>query len=200
MTSGNFRNTVNNIFLRNQSPNWLDKFFLLDVEKNNYLQPLGEQHNFHGRNVIKRLARSLEQNGIPQLLRHADRNSMQFSVESRVPFLTSSMANLALTMPESYLISNQGETKSIFREAMRGIVPDMILDRKDKIGFLTPEKDWLFENASFFRNHMEQGINSPIFNQGILMEEFNRCIENKKSSRDLWRWINFVRWCQLNDL
>lgn len=81
--------------------------------------------------------------GLPALLRHADRNSMRFSIESRVPFLTTEMAEFLLSVPEPFLVSPQGETKSIFRAAMRGIVPDDILDRRDKIGFATPEKDWL---------------------------------------------------------
>ena len=69
------------------------------------------------------------------MLRHGDRNSMYWSIESRVPFLTIDLAEFVLSLPESYLVSRDGETKYIFREAMRGIVPDEILNRRDKIGF-----------------------------------------------------------------
>jgi asparagine synthase (glutamine-hydrolysing) len=192
--------TLENLFLRDRTPSWLDKNFLSDIDANANFKIDGKTSEFHGRNVINRLVTSLQQNGIPQLLRHADRNSMEFSVESRVPFLTKSMADMTLTLPEKYLISNEGETKSVFREAMRDIVPDMILDRRDKIGFLTPEKQWLHENSLFFRDYLIQGINSPIFNQPTLIKEFDRCIENVQSSKDIWRWINFVRWCQLNNM
>lgn len=85
------------------------------------------------------LALSLSRRGLPQLLRHGDRNSMRFSVESRVPFLTLELVDLLLSMPEEYLISQNGETKNIFRAAMRGIVPDDVLNRRDKIGFATPK-------------------------------------------------------------
>ena len=73
------------------------------------------------------------------LLRHEDRNSMANSIESRVPFLTTDFAEFLLSLPEEYLVSKSGETKSIFRESMKGIVPQRILGRKDKIGFATPE-------------------------------------------------------------
>ena len=92
-----------------------------------------------GRNLSNKLRNVLMGNGLATLLRHADRNSMHWSLESRVPFLTIEMAEFALSLPESFLLSNEGKTKYIFREAMRGIVPDEILDRKDKIGLGTPE-------------------------------------------------------------
>jgi len=88
-----------------------------------------------GRRLVAELGLSLTRRGLPALLRHGDRNSMRFSVESRVPFLTTDMADLLLSLPESYLISPRGETKHVFRAAMRGIVPDEVLNRRDKIGF-----------------------------------------------------------------
>jgi asparagine synthase (glutamine-hydrolysing) len=81
-------------------------------------------------------------NSLVALLRYDDRNSMSHSVESRVPFLTPAMARLCLSFPDEFLISRNGVTKHVFREAMRGIVPDEILDRRDKIGFAPDKQDW----------------------------------------------------------
>jgi len=81
-------------------------------------------------------------NGLQALLRYDDRNSMSHSVESRVPFVVPAMARLCLSFPDEFLISRSGVTKHIFREAMRGIVPDIILDRRDKIAFLPDNKSW----------------------------------------------------------
>jgi asparagine synthase (glutamine-hydrolysing) len=89
------------------------------------------------------LIESIETSSLPGLLRFEDRNSMAHSVESRVPFLTTALADLALGLPSSYLISSAGETKHVFRQAMRGLVPDEILDRRDKIGFVPTESRWL---------------------------------------------------------
>jgi asparagine synthetase B (glutamine-hydrolysing) len=68
---------------------------------------------------------------------------MAHSVESRVPFLTTGLADLALGLPPDHLVSGTGVTKHVFRLAMRGLVPDEILDRRDKIGFVPTESRWL---------------------------------------------------------
>jgi asparagine synthase (glutamine-hydrolysing) len=94
-----------------------------------------------GRELLKEaLYTSLVENGLHQLLRYEDRNSMAFSIESRVPFLTPALVNFIFSLPEEYLITPDGTTKAVFRKAMRGIVPNAILDRKDKIGLLLPKK------------------------------------------------------------
>lgn len=86
-------------------------------------------------------------NGLPMLLRFEDRNSMAHSVESRVPFLTTSLVEFMLSLPEEYFIDDAGESKSIFREAMRGLTPDEVLDRRDKLGFETPQTTWLMQQG-----------------------------------------------------
>lgn len=148
-----------------------------------------------GRRVMAELALCLSQRGLPALLRHGDRNSMRFSVESRVPFLTLDMVELTLSMPESYLISPQGETKHIFRAAMRGIVPDDILDRRDKIGFATPEQEWLLGMAGQVRSWLVEELQLPFLDQAAMLAEFDRVVAGRQAfSWQVWRWINFCRW------
>lgn len=148
-----------------------------------------------GRRVIEQLAKSLQQRGLPALLRHADRNSMRFSVESRVPFLTVPMANLLLSLPEDYLISRNGETKSVFRAAMRGIVPDAVLDRRDKIGFATPERDWLVSLSDKLRVWLQDSDAVPFINRDALLQSFDAVMAGKaRFTWQVWRWVNFVRW------
>ena len=67
---------------------------------------------------------------------------MAFSVENRVPFLTPRLVELLFSLPEEYLLAPDGTRKAVFRHAMRGLVPDQILDRRDKIGFSVPTVDW----------------------------------------------------------
>lgn len=150
-----------------------------------------------GRRVMAELALSLSQRGLSALLRHGDRDSMRFSVESRVPFLTLDMVNLLLSMPEHFLISPQGETKHVFRAAMRGIVPDAILDRRDKIGFATPEQDWLLSMASTVREWLRADLGLPFFDQTKVLQEFDQIAAGKKAfTWQVWRWVNFCRWHQ----
>jgi asparagine synthase (glutamine-hydrolysing) len=148
-----------------------------------------------GRRVVAELALSLTRRGLPALLRHGDRNSMRFSVESRVPFLTLDMVNLLLSLPESYLISPKGETKSVFRAAMRGIVPDDVLDRRDKIGFATPEQVWLTSMVDTIRSWLRVDLQLPFFDQAEALREFELIMAGKKPfTWQVWRWINFCRW------
>ena len=56
------------------------------------------------------------QRGLVHLLRYEDRNSMSHSIESRVPFLTIDMAEFLLSLPENFLLSDEGVTKYIFRK------------------------------------------------------------------------------------
>jgi len=148
-----------------------------------------------GRRLVAELALSLNRRGLPALLRHGDRNSMRFSVESRVPFLTLELVELLLSLPETYLISPRGETKHIFRAAMRGIVPDAILDRRDKIGFETPEREWLLGMGETIRGWLRADLNLPFFNQAEVLKEFDLIAAGKKPfSWQVWRWINFSRW------
>ncbi len=79
---------------------------------------------------------------LPILLRYEDRNAMCHSVEGRLPFLTRELAEFVLRLPEDYLVDQNGNGKAVFRRAMRGIVPDAILNRSDKIGFAVPLRSW----------------------------------------------------------
>lgn len=78
---------------------------------------------------------------LQELLRYSDRNSMHFSREVRMPFLDHRLVEFALSLPDCSLF-HRGESKRVLRAAMRGIVPNRILDRRDKVGFATPWSDW----------------------------------------------------------
>lgn len=179
-------------------PGWIKPESLRAQGVQLQLPRLRAEDQLKGRRVCAELARSLTKRGLPALLRHGDRNSMRFSVESRVPFLTTDMVNLLLSLPEHYLISPNGETKHIFRAAMRGIVPDEILDRRDKIGFATPEQQWLLSMETSVRNWLSVDLKLPFLDQQKILAEFELIVAGKKPfSWQVWRWINFSRWYQL---
>ena len=186
---------------RDFAPDWLN----VDMLASNGIH-LNEQRavfssDFKGRRVIEQLGKSIQERGLQELLRHGDRNSMKFSVESRVPFLTIPMANLLLSMNERYLISDAGETKSVFRAAMRGIVPDEILSRRDKIGFATPEKTWLLGMAPMIREWLQGSERIPFINSKELLSSFDSVVSGRTPfSWQVWRWVNYVRWYNQNDL
>jgi asparagine synthase (glutamine-hydrolysing) len=80
--------------------------------------------------------------GLVELLRYADRNSMAHSREVRLPFLDHNVVEFVFQVPDR-LLMRHGWTKWIIREAFRGIVPKEISDRVDKLGYMPPQQQWL---------------------------------------------------------
>lgn len=84
------------------------------------------------------------------LLHYEDRNSMAFSLESRVPFLNHHLAEFAFTLNTDDKINAAAETKYILRESLKTVLPQKVYERKDKKGFVTPgEVKWLNGPLSF---------------------------------------------------
>jgi asparagine synthase (glutamine-hydrolysing) len=79
---------------------------------------------------------------LPEFLRYADRNSMAFGREVRLPFLDHRLIEYAFGMKPELLL-DRAVTKVALRGAMRGIVPDEVLDRKDKMAYSPPQEKWL---------------------------------------------------------
>ena len=160
-----------------------------------YPKDIEKTSDSHGRQLMFKLRDAVTRNGLSALLRHADRNAMKWSIENRVPFLTIELAEYLLSLPESFILSEKGITKNIFRDSMRGIVPKEILERKDKIGFDTPNKTILktiFEK----KIHIQENKNIDL----ILKKDkcFNFISDiistSKKYDARAWRIMNFMLW------
>ena len=177
------------------APAWIKADALAEMGVELHYPRLAPTYTKRGRRVMAELATALSQRGLVSLLRNGDRNSMRFSIESRVPFLTLEMVEMLLSMPEEFLISRQGETKSVFRAAMRGIVPDEVLDRRDKVGFATPEEDWLLSMADTIEDWLNFAVDVPYLDKAAIMAEFRDVRAGRKRfTWQVWRWINFYRW------
>ena len=161
------------------------------------LKPGTRGPGYRGRRLSKSLLLALGPKGLSSLLRFADRNSMNFSVESRVPFLNRKLVEFTLSLPEQYLLSPEGETKHILRHSLRGIVPDEILSRRDKIGFEASTSGWGLGSSVL------KEVSENLDGLGLLVPEpAKRSIrEVINGTRDLdsslWRVINYARWVQL---
>lgn len=153
---------------------------------------------FYGDERAKNLGELSDQlffyNNMPMLLRYEDRNSMAHSVESRLPFLDYRLVEFAQSLPDSYKISH-GKTKAVLRNAMKGVLPEQIQNRIDKIGFETPEEKWEQEHSQEFRKMIEDSIDKTdgIINKHAL-EYFDRVIAGGKLDFTIWRIINFGIW------
>ena len=193
------RNHLLRLFGRSPEPIWLN-VNMLRTHGVACTQPQFPNANedLSGRRLVGTLRDNLTRHGLPALLRHGDRNSMHWSLESRVPFLTTDMAEFVLGLPEHYLISPRGETKYVFRAAMRGIVPDEILDRRDKVGFETPELQWLQALRPVLAGWLDGAGQVPFLKEDDCRHEVAAIVDGRRQfSWQAWRLINFCRWIQL---
>ena len=176
-------------------PKWINRDHLNKTSIK--LRPVRMTRSKNGkkRRVAEVLLDALTHNGLASLLRYGDRNAMRFSIENRVPFLTIPLAEFLLSLPEEFLISKDGETKSIFRAAMRGIVPNVILDRQDKVGFFVPMGKWVYEMRKSLSgtdlSHSELGIIDFDKIQTLLNEGLQN---NESMPFQDWRVINLLLW------
>jgi len=147
------------------------------------------------------LINDLKFNSIPGLLRYEDKNSMRWSVESRVPFLDQRLVEYALSIPSNLMLKGL-KTKYCLRKAMNGTVPAEILAREDKIGFATPDADWLRSEkfislfSSLFNSH--QFANRKYWKSEDVKKLLTEHLEMKvDNSRILWRIANTELWLRL---
>lgn len=167
---------------------WLNKKWFLERNVINYFSDMNERH------LKRMLYDTLTRTSIPHLLRYEDLNSMRFSIESRVPFLNPKLVSYVFHLPESYLISENGVTKHIFRRAMEGILHPAILERQDKIGFATPQFAWLSNIVPRLRE-ITRLQELPFLKCPNLFSTLEKMISHKvRVDNSVWRLINTVVW------
>ena len=135
----------------------------------------------------------------PQLLRYEDRNSMAFSIEARVPIIDQKVVEYLYSLPSNKLI-NAGFSKSVLRDAMKNILPDEIRERKSKLGFSTPQSDWLTSNIelkTFFTDYFSK-MKNPYLDNKYIYKEFKKYPNSKLFSTDFSKFLIFDKWYNLN--
>ncbi len=178
-------------------PQWLRKCELrqLGVELTRPLELIRRMNG--ARDVSTLSALMITKSPLPMLLHWEDRNSMAHSVEARVPFLDHRLVEFALSLPSEFKIRN-GATKVVLREAMTGIVPDKIRERRDKIGFATPEERWVKHDLrEYFRDGLREACRrySSLFDSQALDLELQEMLAGRRRfSNAFWRVVSFGAW------
>ncbi|MCD6557935.1 MAG: asparagine synthase C-terminal domain-containing protein [Candidatus Aenigmarchaeota archaeon] len=138
---------------------------------------------------------------LPTLLRFEDKNSMRFSVETRVPFCDHRLVEYVLALPTNMKIF-RGVTKYSFREAMKGVLMEKIRKRKDKIGFATPDDKILMEST--LREAVSKLINSKKFRKRKYWDwkKINNMLKKhygkkKDYSKEIWKIIIIELWFEI---
>jgi asparagine synthase (glutamine-hydrolysing) len=141
----------------------------------------------------------LTQRGLPELLRYEDRNSMAHSLEARVPFLDHRFVELCFSLPGDQLIRG-GRTKDVLRRALADLLPETVRERRDKIGFATPEGRWfrgalgeLAGDVFASRSFVERGF----VNAGQARRHLERHRTGEvEAGMELWRALNVELWAR----
>lgn len=167
-----------------------------------FIKNFGQTNNIAGNlygavNLNDALLRHFEFK-LEHLLKWEDRNSMWFSLEARVPFLDYRLVERILATPADLIIKN-GMTKHILRESMKGVLPEKIRLRRDKMGFGTPQDEWFRTNE--WQKIIFDILNSKSFSERNLIDpekalkKYQKHISNKSNdSKEIWKWIHLELW------
>ena len=130
---------------------------------------------------------------VTMLLHWEDRNSMAHGIEARVPFLDHELVEFSIAMGSQHKIVH-GDTKRVLRRAMHGIIPEKIENRRDKLGFATPEQKWF---RGPLRHLVEAGVEDTLNRYPDLLNAG----ETRMLTRELLdgvRPIDFTLWRIVN--
>jgi asparagine synthase (glutamine-hydrolysing) len=129
--------------------------------------------------------------GLQNLIHYADRTSMAFSVESRMPFLDYRLAEFLARVPASYKI-HAGWTKYLARRAFDGRLPGEIVWRRDKMGWPIPEAHWF---RGTLRGWYRDSIGSSAFLRELGLEpDVDALLDRAKGVGNTTRLLNLAQW------
>ena len=131
------------------------------------------------------------------ILTKVDRMTMAHSIEARPPLLDHKFVEFAATIPARFRLQGR-DTKYIFKKAMRGILPDSIIDRQ-KHGFAVPLARWFRTDLDAFARDVllsptcrERGI----FDSRSVEHLFHLHARGRDLDLQLWTMLSFELWCR----
>lgn len=124
---------------------------------------------------------------LQKLLKFEDRNSMHFSIETRVPFVDYKVVELAYSLPFSYKM-HEGWSKYILRKSAEGKLPDNIVWRRNKFGFEAPTKTWLADKKLF----LKEITGSPFIASFVQIDKLDKSLDDIT----LWKLYNIAVWAK----
>ena len=133
---------------------------------------------------------------LPALLHVEDRMSMAHGLESRVPLLDHPLVQFAATVPADIKFQ-AGEMKHLIRLAFGDVLPRELLQRRDKMGFPVPLKEWFSGELSGFVSdifHSEAARTRPFMNSENVLKNIGR---SGRYSRKVWGLMSLEVWHRL---
>ncbi len=142
------------------------------------------------------LYRDLTSTNLPKLLRYEDRNSMAFSLETRLPFLDYRLVEMVFSLPLNYRI-HQGWSKWLLRRSLSHILPQEVSWRRSKLGYPVPELKWLMQGSNYIRHLLKEHDNeqlAPYIEPGVLRQIRELPDKELAATSGLWRIVNLIIW------
>lgn len=154
-----------------------------------------------GSRLRRTVSEALLYNSLPMLLRYADRNSMAFSREGRLPFLDYDLVDFCISLPDYYYVRN-GWQKWILRMAAGNTIPASIRWRADKVGYAAPLDHWLrgplleWGHERVFDSAL---VDIPGYDQATVEALWqNHQGGEANNSWALWKWISLSEWLTIH--
>lgn len=151
------------------------------------LEKVSKSIRFQAMPLNQKLALDLRENLIT-LLHYADKTSMAYSVESRVPFMDFRLVEFLFEVPAGYKFRN-GWSKYLSRVAMQDKLPANILWRRDKMGWPIPEEYW-------FNGGLKDWLDRKVLDSAFLRKYFNAQFNSYESLnvREKLNLLNLAVW------
>jgi asparagine synthase (glutamine-hydrolysing) len=150
-------------------------------------------------NWLSALQRLDMKNYLPlDILTKVDRMSMAHSIETRVPLLDHKLVEFAATIPPEMNLKN-GTTKYVLKQAMRGILPDAIIDRP-KHGFAVPLGYWFRGRLGPYVRDLllgESASRRGLFNRSYIEGMVAQHEKGRNLDMQLWTLISFELWARV---
>ena len=132
---------------------------------------------------------------LPALLQVEDRVSMAHGIESRVPFLDHPLVEMAARIPSNIKFKD-GAMKRVLKDAMCQVLPSVIVERKDKMGFPTPLNEWIQGEArEFVRDTFasQNAVQRDLIDNRKVVEGLE---SEPKFGRKIWGLLSLELWQQ----
>jgi asparagine synthase (glutamine-hydrolysing) len=127
------------------------------------------------------------------LLMRVDKMTMGVSLEGRVPFLDHKFVEFAMSIPQA-VKTRGGVSKYILKKAVRGIIPDQLIDRR-KQGFGVPVHEWFFSRlGAFAREQSNEFFEETDLLDRVAINKLLSHPNNKRGAGIQWVLLNLAMW------
>lgn len=149
------------------------------------------------------LANNLRRNheeGLSTLLHYGDAISMAHSIESRLPFMDYRLVEFVFSLPGEFKIRD-GSGKVLLKEAVRGLVPEFVLNNPYKLGFIVPIREWFRDRPDDTMYPVllsDRCRQRGLFDTKALERALRRHVSGRVDlSSQIFRWLTLELWCQI---